>query len=74
MPEKKFNCIPKKILYLCDDCKDGWLFNTGAVKPGIDNKPKYVHVCNKCKKMFELKKQYPTIEFVQVADNISSQN
>ena len=68
MPEKFFHVIPKKVLYSCDECDNGWLEFNGATKQGIDNKPVFVHSCTECKKLFFLKKQYPAIKFDEIKE------
>lgn len=74
MSEREFHVIPKKILYSCDDCKDGWLQFSGNVKEGINGKPLYIHQCSKCKKMFNLKKQYPSLKFLEIKENGINEN
>lgn len=74
MPEKEFQVIPKKILYQCDDCKEGWLVFINQSTIGIDQKPRYQHQCSKCKKLFELKQQYPMIKFNEVKEKIINEN
>jgi hypothetical protein len=74
MAELEFNVIPKKILYKCDECKDGWLMYTGKLKEGINGKPLFLHQCQKCKRMFDLKKQYPSLKFNGVKELLINAN
>jgi DNA-directed RNA polymerase subunit RPC12/RpoP len=68
MGEKEFHVIPKKILFKCEECKDGWLMFQNQVKEGINGRPLFLHKCHKCGKRFDMKKQYPMIKFDEITD------
>lgn len=55
---------PVKVGYICDECWEGELVFTGITK--MSSPPIYVHKCSKCKETFNLRKQYPTIEYKEI--------
>ncbi len=70
MPEKEINVKPMKLLYKCDKCKDGYLSYFGQTSEGIDGKKLYTHECTKCKKLYKMKKQYPSLKLIEIKDKI----
>lgn len=67
MAEIEKEVKPKKVVYQCDECGEGWLQFTGLKKPGIENgKFKFVHHCLHCKKIFNLDKEYPLLIFSEI--------
>lgn len=64
MSEKQRELRPVRVNYTCDECKDIELKFTGMIKP--ISPPLYVHKCTKCKKIFNLNKQYPSVEYKEI--------
>lgn len=53
---------PVQVDYICDTCGEGELKPTGAMK--LSYPPLYTHKCSKCNEVFDLKKTYPSIEYI----------
>lgn len=54
---------PVKVVYMCDECKDVELHNTGSAVFVFPMK--YVHSCFKCGGEFKLDKAYPYVKYVE---------
>ncbi len=51
---------------LCD-CKKGYMMYTGKAKPAIEKgKFNFTHRCSNCKKIADLKKQYPIVNYKEI--------
>ena len=64
MSEIELEVTTKKVIKKCGECDNGYLSFINKVKQGINGKPLFIHQCHKCKKLFDLKKRYPAIKFI----------